>query len=173
LTAQVQARGTPPTVNHVVEQAHARAAVLVGKMTLDEKLGQLLNIAPAIPRLGIPACNWWTESLHGAIGFVPTANYPEPIGLAATFDTPLAHRVAFGISTIALRGFRRVTLEPGERRTIAFDLSSRDLSAVTTDGVREVMAGNYQVSVGSGQPGTGVPVQTARFSAQQSAPLPQ
>ncbi|MGN6124416.1 MAG: glycoside hydrolase family 3 C-terminal domain-containing protein [Sphingomonas oligoaromativorans] len=99
LTAEVQAQGTPPTVNPVMEQAHAMAAALVGKMTLDEKLGQLLNVAPAIPRLGIPAYNWWTESLHGAIGSVPTTNYPEPIGLAATFETPLVHRVASDIST--------------------------------------------------------------------------
>nr|WP_243848112.1 glycoside hydrolase family 3 C-terminal domain-containing protein [Sphingomonas oligoaromativorans] len=99
MTAEVQAQGTPPTVNPVMEQAHAMAAALVGKMTLDEKLGQLLNVAPAIPRLGIPAYNWWTESLHGAIGSVPTTNYPEPIGLAATFETPLVHRVASDIST--------------------------------------------------------------------------
>ena len=72
-----------------------------------------------------------------------------------------------------LKGFAKLTLQPGERRTIRFDLSPRDLSAVTADGVREVMAGDYQVSVGSGQPETGAPVQTARFSARQSAPLPQ
>jgi beta-glucosidase len=58
---------------------------------------QLLT-APAIPRLGIPAYNWWTESLHGAIGEVPTTNFPEPIGLAATFDESLLHEVAGAIS---------------------------------------------------------------------------
>ncbi|MGN6124500.1 MAG: fibronectin type III-like domain-contianing protein, partial [Sphingomonas oligoaromativorans] len=78
-----------------------------------------------------------------------------------------------GAPRVALRGFQRVALKPGERRTIHFDLSPRDLSAVTSDGVREVMAGNYRVSVGSGQPDTGVPVQSAHFSARQSAPLPQ
>uniref|UniRef100_B0SVR3 Beta-glucosidase n=1 Tax=Caulobacter sp. (strain K31) TaxID=366602 RepID=B0SVR3_CAUSK len=73
------------------------AAELVGKMTLDEKLEQLLNTAPAIPRLGVPAYNWWTESLHGALGALPTTNFPEPIGLAATFDAPLVHDVAGAI----------------------------------------------------------------------------
>src|SRR5690349_8318556 len=79
------------------DQTLARA--LVARMTLDEKVAQLLNVAPAIPRLNIPAYNWWTESLHGAIGAVPTTNFPEPIGLAATFDAPLIERVATTIST--------------------------------------------------------------------------
>jgi len=79
--------------------ADAQAAALVARMTLDEKLGQLINVAPAIDRLGIPAYNWWTESLHGAIGPLPTTNFPEPIGLAATFDAPLVHQVAAAIGT--------------------------------------------------------------------------
>ncbi|MDH7973093.1 glycoside hydrolase family 3 C-terminal domain-containing protein [Sphingomonas sp. AR_OL41] len=79
-------------------QADARAAEIIARMTLDEKLPQLLNVAPAIPRLGIPAYNWWTESLHGAFGPVPTSNFPEPIALAASFDAPLVHDVAGAIS---------------------------------------------------------------------------
>ncbi len=75
------------------------AAALVAKLTVDEKVGQLVNTAPAVPRLGIPAYNWWTESLHGAIGTVPTTNFPEPIGLAATFDAPLVRQVAQTVST--------------------------------------------------------------------------
>jgi beta-glucosidase len=80
-------------------EAEARAHALVGQMTLDEKIGQLLNVAPALPRLGIPAYNWWTESLHGALGPLPTTNFPEPIGLAASFDTALVQQVASAIST--------------------------------------------------------------------------
>ena len=64
--------------------------------TLEEKLGQLMNVGPAIPRLNVPAYNWWTESLHGAIGAAPTTNFPEPIGLAATFDTPLVYERSSG-----------------------------------------------------------------------------
>lgn len=74
------------------------AQALVRQLTPDEKFSQLLNVAPAIPRLRIPAYNWWTESLHGAMGPVPTTNFPEPIGLAATFDRPLMHEVAGAIS---------------------------------------------------------------------------
>ncbi len=75
-----------------------QAAAIAAQLTLDEKIEQLLNTAPAIPRLGIPAYNWWTESLHGALGPLPTTNFPEPIGLAATFDTALVHDVADAIA---------------------------------------------------------------------------
>lgn len=80
------------------DRAEAMAVELVGKLKLDEKFDQLLNVAPAIPRLNIPDYNWWTESLHGALGPVETTNFPEPIALAATFNTPLVHDVATAIS---------------------------------------------------------------------------
>jgi beta-glucosidase len=89
---------SPPTLIER-DKADRLAAELVGKMTLDEKLEQLLNTAPAIPRLGVPAYNWWTESLHGALGALPTTNFPEPIGLAATFDPALVQDVAGAIAT--------------------------------------------------------------------------
>jgi beta-glucosidase len=80
-------------------EADTRARALVAQMTLDEKIDQLLNVAPALPRLGIPAYNWWTESLHGALGPIPTTNFPQPIGLAASFDAPLMRQVAAAIGT--------------------------------------------------------------------------
>jgi beta-glucosidase len=82
----------------VRSDADTRAQALVRQLTLDEKLDQLLNVAPAIPRLRIPAYNWWTESLHGALGPVPTTNFPQPIGLAASFNAPLMQQVAAAIS---------------------------------------------------------------------------
>ena len=93
------AQTTTTTSPEARTDADARARALVAQMTLDEKIDQLLNVAPAVPRLGIPAYNWWTESLHGALGPLPTTNFPEPIGLAATFDAPLVHKVASAIST--------------------------------------------------------------------------
>ncbi|MFG6414519.1 glycoside hydrolase family 3 C-terminal domain-containing protein [Roseateles sp. DC23W] len=80
-------------------QADAQARHLVAQLTLDEKAEQLLNGAPAIPRLGIPAYNWWTESLHGAFGPGATTNFPQPIGLAASFNDRLMQDVAASIST--------------------------------------------------------------------------
>ncbi len=79
--------------------ADTQARDIVDRLTLDEKVEQLLNGAPAIPRLGIPAYNWWTESLHGAFGPGPTTNFPQPVGLAATFDDALMQDVAASIST--------------------------------------------------------------------------
>ena len=80
-------------------EAQAQARRIVSQLTLDEKTEQLLNGAPAIPRLGIPAYNWWTESLHGAFGPGATTNFPQPIGLAASFNDRLMQDVAAAIST--------------------------------------------------------------------------
>jgi beta-glucosidase len=73
--------------------AEQRAADLVQRMTLEEKATQLVNQARAIPRLNVPAYDWWSESLHGVLRD-GTTEFPEPIGLAATFDTPAIHRMA-------------------------------------------------------------------------------
>ena len=67
-------------------------------MTLEEKATQLVNQARAIPRLNIPAYDWWSESLHGVAAKGMTS-FPEPIGLAATFDAPAIHEMAIAIGT--------------------------------------------------------------------------
>jgi len=77
-----------------------RAADLVSRMTLEEKVLQMQNSAPAIPRLGIPVYNWWNEALHGVATGRATV-FPESIGLGATWDVDLMHRVADAISTEA------------------------------------------------------------------------
>jgi beta-glucosidase len=74
---------------------------LVSRMTLEEKASQMQDVAPAIPRLGVPAYNWWNEGLHGVARAGYATVFPQAIGLAATFDTPLMHRVAGVISTEA------------------------------------------------------------------------
>jgi len=104
-------------------QAQALAARLVGRMTTDEKLGQLLNTAPAIPRLEVPAYNWWTESLHGALGPVPTTNFPEPVGLAATFDDALVGRTAQAISA-EVRGIHALARTTGRMGRIGTGLDT-------------------------------------------------
>ncbi len=78
-----------------------RAADLVSRMTLEEKVLQMQNSAPAIPRLGIPAYDWWNEALHGVARAGQATVFPQAIGLAATWDTDLMHRVADTISTEA------------------------------------------------------------------------
>jgi beta-glucosidase len=75
-----------------------RAADLVSRMTLEEKAAQMQNDAPAIPRLGVPAYEWWNEALHGVARAGAATSFPQAIGLAATFDTTLMHDVATVIS---------------------------------------------------------------------------
>src|SRR5829696_6908847 len=74
---------------------------LVSRMTLEEKVSQMMNAAPAVPRLGVPEYDWWNEALHGvAFNGVATV-FPQAIGLGATFNPRLVGRVAEVISTEA------------------------------------------------------------------------
>ena len=72
----------------------ARARDLVSRMTIEEKVSQLMDQAPAIPRLGVPAYGWWNESLHGVARAGVATVFPQAIGLAATFDVPLIGEMA-------------------------------------------------------------------------------
>jgi beta-glucosidase len=74
---------------------------LVARMTLEEKASQLVNQARPIPRLQVPAYDWWSEALHGVARAGTATVFPEPIGLAATFDVPLVHDMAVVIGTEA------------------------------------------------------------------------
>ncbi|MEJ2082931.1 MAG: hypothetical protein P8Y94_12355, partial [Acidobacteriota bacterium] len=67
----------------------ARVNDLVGRLTLEEKIGQMMNAAPAIPRLGIPEYNWWNECLHGVARAGLATVFPQAIGLGATWDENL------------------------------------------------------------------------------------
>lgn len=75
-----------------------RADDLISRLTLEEKVAQLGNNAPAIPRLGVPAYDWWNEALHGVARAGQATVFPQAIGLAATFDPKLMHEVATAIS---------------------------------------------------------------------------
>ncbi len=80
------------------EIARERAKELVSKMTLEEKACQLRFDAPAIPRLNVPAYNWWNEGLHGVARAGVATSFPQAIGMAATFDKELLGEVANVIS---------------------------------------------------------------------------
>ena len=71
---------------------------LVSRMTLDEKISQMMDVADSIPRLGIPMYNWWNEGLHGVARAGIATVFPQAIGLAATFDDSLHYHVASVIS---------------------------------------------------------------------------
>ncbi|HLH43800.1 MAG TPA: glycoside hydrolase family 3 N-terminal domain-containing protein [Bryobacteraceae bacterium] len=87
-----------------------RAADLVARLTLEEKVLQMQNSAPAIPRLGIPAYDWWNEGLHGVARAGLATVFPQAIALAATWDTDLMGRVADAISTEARAKYNQALL---------------------------------------------------------------
>jgi len=81
------------------ELPHAeRIRDLLTRLTPAEKAAQMLHEAPAIPRLGIPAYNWWNECLHGVARAGTATVFPQAIGMAATFDAKLMREVARVIS---------------------------------------------------------------------------
>ena len=84
-----------------------RAADLVRRMTVSEKIAQTMTAAPAIPRLGVPAYEWWSEALHGVARAGRATVFPQAIALAATFDEPLMRRVANVISDEARAKFNQ------------------------------------------------------------------
>ena len=71
----------------------------------------------------------------------------------------------------ALRGFQRVHLEPGSSQAVQFELKPRDLSMVTEAGEPIIAEGQYKISIGGGQPGTGAPAVAGTFSVKGTADL--
>ncbi len=87
-----------------------RAADLVSRMEISEKVKQMITSAGAVPRLGLPAYQWWSEALHGVAGspgvhfggnLSAATSFPMPINLGATFNVSLVHRIGAVISTEA------------------------------------------------------------------------
>lgn len=81
------------------EEAKRKAEELVGKMTIEERAGQLSYNAPAIPRLNIPAYNWWNEGIHGVARAGTATVFPQAIGMAAAFDEKLIAEMADCVAT--------------------------------------------------------------------------
>jgi len=84
---------------------------LVSQMTLEEKVEQMRDHAPAIPRLGVPRYFWWNEGLHGVAFAGYATNFPQVIGMAATFDAPLVHQMGVTISTEARAKYDQATAQ--------------------------------------------------------------
>jgi beta-glucosidase len=84
---------------------------LVSRMTLEEKIQQMRDHAPAIPRLGVPKYDWWNEGLHGVAFGGYATNFPQVIGMAATWDTNLVHQMGEIISTEARAKYHQAMRE--------------------------------------------------------------
>jgi beta-glucosidase len=99
--------------NDYTKSFEYRVDDLVGRLTLEEKVAQMMNSAPAIPRLGIPAYDWWNETLHGVARtpFKVTV-YPQAIAMAATFDTTSLYKMA-QFSALEGRAIHNKAIETG------------------------------------------------------------
>ncbi len=92
------ARAQAPAWQNPSLSFEERAGDLVGRMTLEEKVSQMIDRAPAIERLGIPEYNWWNEGLHGVARSGLATVFPQAIGFAATWNDSLVLRMATVIS---------------------------------------------------------------------------
>ena len=107
ISAEDAAALQPPVVNgpeiwkDVSQPVAVRVNDLVSRMSLAEKVQEMRNGAAAIPRLGIPAYDYWSECLHGVARAGVATVFPQAIGMAATWDTPLIHQEADVIATEA------------------------------------------------------------------------
>lgn len=75
-----------------------RVADLISRLTLEEKASLMFDQSPAIPRLAIKKFNWWSEALHGLANNDSVTVFPEPIGMAASFDDQLVYRIFNAVS---------------------------------------------------------------------------
>jgi len=74
--------------------SEVRAKDLIFRLTLSEKATLMCDISDAVPRLGIKKFNWWSEALHGLANNGNVTVFPEPIGMAASFDDSLVYRIS-------------------------------------------------------------------------------
>jgi len=91
--------------NQSAKALDTRIDALISKMTMDERIAQLGDRAPAVPRLNLPAYNWWNEGLHGIARNGYATVFPQAIGLAATWDPALLREVGDTVSTEARAKF--------------------------------------------------------------------
>ena len=94
--------------------ARERARDLLSRLTLEEKARLMLDESPAIPRLGIKKFFWWSEALHGAANMGGVTVFPEPVGMAASFNDGLLRRVFDAASDEMRAQYNRRMLNGGE-----------------------------------------------------------
>ncbi len=114
-TASVQMKQLPPYRDTSLP-VKVRVDDLVSRMTLEEKMAQLVYDSPAIERLGIPAYNWGNECLHGVAQAGVATVFPQSIGLGATWDTDLIHSVADAISDEARAKYHEALRQNRQRK---------------------------------------------------------
>ena len=97
-TAKAVANDVGQISSGAFENARKRALAIVNQMTLEEVVGQLVNSAPALPRLGLQRYQYWTEALHGMAVDGPITSFPQPIALGCSWNPELVDRVYSAVS---------------------------------------------------------------------------
>ena len=106
-----KARPPEPPYLGASKSIEARVDDLIARMTIEEKASQMQNSAPAIPRLGIPSYDWWSEALHGVARSGHATVFPQAIGMAATWDPDLIFREGRVISNEARAKYNQAQRE--------------------------------------------------------------
>ena len=109
--AQTKAESAAPAYRDTSLPIEKRVDDLVSRMTLEEKVRQMQHTAPAIPRLGVPSYDWWSEALHGVARAGYATVFPQAIGMAATWDDKLVHLEAETIATEARAKYNQAQRE--------------------------------------------------------------
>ncbi|MGA2076898.1 MAG: glycoside hydrolase family 3 C-terminal domain-containing protein [Terriglobia bacterium] len=109
--AQQQGGKSVPAYKDTSLSIEQRVDDLVSRMTLAEKVRQMQHTAPAIPRLGVPSYDWWSEALHGVAFSGYATVFPQAIGMAATWDENLVHVEGETISTEARAKYNQAQRE--------------------------------------------------------------
>ncbi|AIF48111.1 glycoside hydrolase family 3 [Dyella japonica A8] len=120
--------GVAVTVSAMSDQADEQAGRLVAQMTPAEKIAQLQSAAPAIPRLGVPAYDWWSEGLHGFARHGDATVFPQAIGLAASWDPALLHAVGGVVAAQAREHFMAAGLRKDHGRYNGLTLWSPNIN---------------------------------------------
>ena len=125
--ASAQSQPGDPLHNAALPTAQ-RVDGLVKAMTLEEKVSQMMDQAPAIPRLGIPEYNWWNEGLHGIARAGYSTMFPQAIGMAATWDRELLGQEAGVVATEARAKYNRAIAEDNHARFFGLTIWSPNIN---------------------------------------------
>ena len=101
IIAATMAVSIPAIAQEKLQRLEQQASEIITQMTLEEKFSQLMNETPGIDRLGIEPYDWWNEGLHGVGRSGRATVFPQPIGLAATFNPSIARQIGDAIATEA------------------------------------------------------------------------
>ncbi|HEU5066812.1 MAG TPA: glycoside hydrolase family 3 C-terminal domain-containing protein [Sphingomicrobium sp.] len=105
-----------------------RVADLVSRMTLEEKAAQMQDVAPAIPRLGVPSYDYWNEALHGVARSGEATVFPQAIGMAATWDKSMLHAEGNTIGVEARAKYNEAQREGNHGRYFGLDFWSPNIN---------------------------------------------